>query len=137
EAERVSALLGDTAWPHDAEDDMVRELGENLFNLTHRAGERSGPFPETARCMRKLIDLIAPEERPDPDDESAVLTPAEAGEYLGLRKLGVASPAAGVRHLVKTRALRSVNVLGRMAFVRSDLDEYVTRLSTSRKGSRR
>lgn len=133
EAKRLASTLGDTAWPYDAPEEMIREVGDVLFIISHRVEPKDGPFPNLAVRLKKLLDLILPETRQDPDEGCPVLTPAEAGTYLGMHKLGVVNPAASVRHLVKKRDLRSVNISGRMAFVRSDLDEYLTRLSAQRR----
>lgn len=83
------------------------------------------PMPELANTLRLLAGRIAPARAREPDDESPVLTPDEAARYLGLGKLGVRQPADRVRYLVKRKRLRSIKVLGRTAFQRSDLDEYL------------
>ncbi len=83
------------------------------------------PMPELANTLRLLAERITPARAREPNDESPVLTPREAADYLGLGKLGVRQPAERVRYLVKRKRLRSINVLGRTAFQRSDLDEYL------------
>tara|TARA_R110002111_G_scaffold119040_1_gene181936 strand:+ start:74 stop:532 length:459 start_codon:yes stop_codon:yes gene_type:complete len=98
--------------------DQLSELGWS--EPAHRE-----PMPELANTLRLLAERIAPARAREPDDESPVLTPREAADYLGLGKLGVRQPAERVRYLVKRKRLRSINVLGRTAFQRSDLDEYL------------
>jgi len=122
----ASKALGNAALPHNVDDRLIRALDEELFNVSHRANIGSGPLRETARRIRGLTDAIAPQEDADLDD-SPVLTPVEAAKYLGLGKLGVTNPAERVRYLVKKKKLRSIQVLGRIAFQRSDLDEYLIR----------
>lgn len=125
------ALFG-AALLHDVDDRLVAALHDELFTVTHRANLDSGPLRETARRIRGLVDIICP---PPPEDhgldDSPVLTPDEAATYLGLAKLGVTNPAERVRYLVKTKKLRSIQVLGRTAFQRSDLDQYLIRHASS------
>ena len=128
QARRVGQSLTRAALPHTAGDRHVRALHDALFTVTHRADLDSGPLRETARRIRGLTDLICPTPPEDEDlEDSPVLTPDEAARYLGLGKLGVTNPAERVRYLVKKKQLRSIQVLGRTAFQRSDLDEYLIR----------
>ncbi|MEM1026834.1 MAG: helix-turn-helix domain-containing protein [Planctomycetota bacterium] len=135
-------LLGDAAkrvaWPHDADPRAERGLCDLLFVLGWQVNLRSGPLPELARRLRGLLDLVAPEEAPPEEPEgsdSPVLTPEQAAAYLGLDRLGVKNPASRVRYLVKKGRLRSTKVLGRLAFTRADLDEYLARCGRANRRS--
>ena len=63
-----------------------------------------------------------------PKPPSPVFSPAEAATYLGLPALGVKNPEDRIRYLVKKGRLRSIVLLGRMAFLREDLDRLLTDL---------
>lgn len=141
-ARAVGAVTG-TAWPHDVDERLIGMLQEQLFIVTHRASIGAGPLRQVAHDIRTLTEALIPAPPPPDPPEcnfggeasggnsgggcSPVLTPGEAARYLGLDRLGVADPAARVRYLVKKRRLRSIKVLGRIAFQRSDLDEYLVR----------
>lgn len=136
-ANAAGAVTG-AVWPFDTDDRLINLLQDQLFILTHRANLGDGPLTEIARRIRALTDTLAPPppEADDLDnnsggDDSPVLTPEEAARYLGLGKLGVTKPAERVRYLVKTKKLRSIQVLGRTAFQRSDLDQYLIRHASS------
>ena len=57
--------------------------------------------------------------------DSPVYSREEAAAYLNLRGIGVPDPVAGVDRLVKTRKLKSFNLLGRRAFTRDQLDRCI------------
>lgn len=133
-AKRLGKSLANAALPHTVEQHLVSALHEDLFTLTHRANLGSGPLRESARRIRGLVEAIVPVEPDDINDGSPVLTPDEAARYLGLAKLGVSNPAARVRYLVKHQKLRAIKILGRAAFQRSDLDQYlILHASSGRK----
>jgi len=58
-------------------------------------------------------------------DQSPVFNPARAATYLGLKALGVAKPVERIKYLVKTKKLKSINILGHMGFLRDDLDRFL------------
>ncbi|MEM9913485.1 MAG: helix-turn-helix domain-containing protein [Planctomycetota bacterium] len=127
----VGAVRG-AVWPHDIDDGLIGLLQDQLFIVTHRASLGDGPLRQVARDIRTLTEALIPTEPPEApaledDDGSPVLTPDEAARYLGLDKLGVTKSADRVRYLVKKGRLRSIKVLGRTAFQRCDLDEYLVR----------
>lgn len=107
---------------------------DHLADLGWSRPAHREPMPELAKTLRSLAERIAPARAREPDDDSPVLTPREAADYLGLGKLGVRQPAERVRYLVKRGRLRSIKVLGRSAFQRADLDEYL--IKHTQKGRR-
>ena len=124
-ARQLLVELGTIDWPEGAEPIVIHELEEQLFSVIYRSNLGDGPYRESARSIQILLDLLIPRDEPAIGGESAVLTPDEAAEYLGLNRLGVANPGARVRYLVKTKRLRPTRILGRVAFQRSDLDNYL------------
>lgn len=70
--------------------------------------------------------------KPSAPPPSPVLTPQEAGVYLGLDRLGSPDPAATVRRWAMKGELGYVIIGGHMAFLADQLDLF---LSSRRKGA--